>query len=706
MYKILFLFLSFFNLNYQVITSKTEENIIYQDDYYLVHEANEKLVITTKNSEWIRNLELKDQYFIFNIDTNLYIFCHNNNKLEVIVYYNDGDIKLQKEVLDFKFNNLEIKYNNKFYLVGSIKTSDREVDGVIIEFDSELNIERQKEFGGRLNDYFYKLEFFEDEFIVAGKKDVLTGGDFGNGGKRDGSIFITSISNEFEILDIVTLEDNSSIIGLEYYKDYLTLVSEDAIYKFASNLELVLSNVINEKTLEYKIAFTNKLIIFSKEKIIIYDWINFKMLTKIDLDFEIINLKKFPNILFINNNSYLDIASLNNLKYVDEIYLDVIPSYEIETMFGKATLIEEISEKPFNNLIYGIYLRKLKYKSKFGLEFTVEFESKVNLEVNVTEGGIYPVGYNLHFTGDAYLNENPILNNYSIPTSGKYTLKLVGINNEEYICNFEVVDEQIKFTEEQVIDYDIITKKDNYYYLSLSYSGNLDNIYSVIIDGEEYFDLVIDKEEKILSVKMKALLESGLYYYVFDSICYEEAGNLRKHPVNKIYVVKVLEDIPNINLFKIDKFNYKLELIDDKVTRYFYLTYFVNNEEVFLKYPINNNKVNIPRILHNSKIKLGICYDLGDKSYQKIELMELEYAEVNENSILEIELTKLEDNSKELNFKINKKNLETIKVMDEVVFIKEVRSYEIYIIIGVVLAVLSFITCYYIRSKRLKNTEN
>ena len=217
--------------------------------------------------------------------------------------------------------------------------------------------------------------------------------------------------------------------------------------------------MINEKTLEYKIAFTNKLIIFSREKIIIYDWINFKMLTKIDLDFEIINLKKFPNILFINNNSYLDIASLNNLKYVDEIYLDVIPSYEIETMFGKATLIEEISEKPFNNLIYGIYLRKLKYKSKFGLEFTVEFESKVNLEVNVTEGGIYPVGYNLHFTGDAYLNENPILNNYSIPTSGKYTLKLVGINNEEYICNFEVVDEQIKFTEEQVIDYDIITKK-------------------------------------------------------------------------------------------------------------------------------------------------------------------------------------------------------------------------------------------------------
>src|SRR5690554_590520 len=209
---------------------------------------------------------------------------------EVIVYYNDGDIKLQKEVLDFKLNNLEIKYNNKFYLVGSIKTSDREIDGVIIEFDSELNIERQKEFGGRLNDYFYKLEFFEDEFIVAGKKDVLTGGDFGNGGKRDGSIFITSISNEFEILDIVTLEDNSSIIGLEYYKDYLTLVSEDAIYKFASNLELVLSNVNNEKTLEYKIAFTNKLIIFSKEKIIIYDWINFKMLTKIDLDFEIIKI--------------------------------------------------------------------------------------------------------------------------------------------------------------------------------------------------------------------------------------------------------------------------------------------------------------------------------------------------------------------------------------------------------------------------------
>ena len=72
---------------------------------------------------------------------------------------------------------------------------------------------------------------------------------------------------------------------------------------------------------------------------------------------------------------------------------------------------------------------------------------------------------------------------------------------------------------------------------------------------------------------MKPLLESGLYYNVFDSICYEEAGNLRKHPVNKIYVVKVLEDIPNINLFKIDKFNYKLELIDDKVTRYFYLTY-------------------------------------------------------------------------------------------------------------------------------------
>ena len=36
--------------------------------------------------------------------------------------------------------------------------------------------------------------------------------------------------------------------------------------------------------------------------------------------------------------------------------------------------------------------------------------------------------------------------------------------------------------------------------------------------------------------------------------------------------------------------------------------------------------------------------------------MELEYAEVNENSILEIELTKLEDNSKSLILKLIKKS--------------------------------------------------
>jgi len=70
MLKFFFLILNLLNL-YQVITKEAKTNLLYQDDDYLVYVENQEMVVTTKNTEWIRKISYFEKVYFFNIDSNL-----------------------------------------------------------------------------------------------------------------------------------------------------------------------------------------------------------------------------------------------------------------------------------------------------------------------------------------------------------------------------------------------------------------------------------------------------------------------------------------------------------------------------------------------------------------------------------------------------------------------------------------------------------
>lgn len=703
MYKMLFILLNIINL-FKPIYQEAKENIIYEDDFYIGYEENKELVIKTKNDEWIRKIDLLE-VDIFNIDNNLFIFSYVDNKLKVLVYNRDGLITLNKEILSESLVNYKIFYYDKFYIIGSIDTLTNQIDALMYIYDIKFNLLEKKNYGGRLNDYFFELVKVDDKLILAGKKDNLTGGDFGNGGKHDQDIFLCLIDNENEIEKVVVLNDNSKIIGLKYIKDDIILVSENAIYKFNQTLDLIKSNEINLNSLYFTNAYNNKILVFSFKKITVYDLISLKKMIEIPIDIGIEKIKEFNNILYINDKLYFDLANLENIKYAKQVYKDITPVYDVSSIFGSCEFLEEVSEEYFSNLIFGKYQRSLKYKNIYGLEFIIDFESVVQIEVNVTQGGIYPVGYRLFFTGNGYLNNTKILNNYELTKAGDYLLKLVGKDNEEYEVSFQVSDKQVYFEDDIFLNYDVITKKNEPYYLHLKYSDSLSNIHSVIIDNEEYFDLVIDLEKKLLSIKMKPLSDSGVLYHIINGIIYNDEI-YRSVSVEKVYVVKVLEDVPNYTVIKESNSSYLINFSEDSVSRFFYVYYTFNGEEIIQKYPLNSSNIILMNLPESLNIKFGVSYDLGDKTFFYFDLIEFTYEMVKNNNILEVELVKSEEESKEFRLKVkDEKALKSVVIGEKIAYENIKKNYLLQIIIGIIsfIMVTSFLINF--RIKKTKKSD-
>jgi len=392
------------------------------------------------------------------------------------------------------------------------------LDAIIIVFDEDFSIKLEKTYGGRLNDTFLDICFLEDGYVLFGKKDNLT--------EFPEVIFGVRLDKNLNITKVVTLNDGSPFLMVKYLNDYVILVTNKAIYKFSITLELEKANDINTNPLFFQNSFLNKLLIITPDTIYIYDFLTLRLKDVVTLDYVITDLIEFSNILYVNKNTYFDLADLTNLKYLEKIYQEVEPCYDVFTLFGKANYLEDVSSESFNLQVFGRYERKLKYQNQFGIEFFINITSEVPLEVNVSDGGIYPVGYYLKFTGNGYLNDVKILSNYMLSSKGNYTLRLVGKDLEEYIINFKVSDLQRNFYEDVVLEADLVVKKNEPYYLTFKYSNYLENIHSLVVDGKEYYDIIIDKEKNLLSVKMDGKGKSGTYYHVLEEIIFFEGDFL------------------------------------------------------------------------------------------------------------------------------------------------------------------------------------
>ncbi len=720
MLRLLLIGLNFLNIfnNYQVIKEVEEkyEEIIYTDEYYIIYNENNQIKLKTNNDEWIRELDVNKNLDIHLVGKDLYIFNYNNGVLKCLVYDIDGKIKVEKQIFDNIVYNLKISFfKERFYITGSIKDRKDELftdneyglkDCFLIRLTEEFYIEDIRIYGGVLNEEFLDICFSDDYIYLSGKKDVLTSGDFGNGGKTNGTIFVVRLDYDLEIINFVVLNDISSLVCLISFKDNIYLNSEDYLYKLDYELENIISNKFKNKAIYMIEASFNKLIVITNSKTYIYDIISLRKLFELDNTIDVKNVRVLKDILYVQSdyNYYFDIACLEGIKYNDPINSFLSPTLNVETIFGISEFIEDISEVVYDPLIYGEYDRNLKYKNTFGMEFIIQKDFRVLMECNVSEGGIYPLGYNLIFTGRAYLNGESIANNYSISSSGNYNLKLIGNNGEEFSVNFIVDSKQINFDEVSICDYHVITHTDEVYYLNLNYKIDFGEIVSVIVDGVEHFDLIISKEDNVLSVKMNPENNEGIKYYIVNSIKYKEDDELiRSISIDRIFTVNVLKNTMKVDVKQKNINDYLFSLDDNNTARFFLVTYIYNNEEYNFKYPLASNKISLDGFDKFTTVYVQLIYDLGDKSYRKIDLMEVSLEGLSAGEFIEIDVLKQEESLKEFMIKVaNEKEINKILINNNIVYEKLEKDYYVHIVIGILLLLFFGFGIYNFRYKKYK----
>ena len=103
-------------------------------------------------------------------------------------------------------------------------------------------------------------------------------------------------------------------------------------------------------------------------------------------------------------------------------------------------------------MVYGIYPFKYNFQTKAGIDFQILHDREVLLRANVVNNGLYPLGYNLKFTGKAYLNDKIIFVSGEKSSNGLYLFSLCKEANSSsfFISYLEQLD-SITFLKDETI---------------------------------------------------------------------------------------------------------------------------------------------------------------------------------------------------------------------------------------------------------------
>ena len=747
MFKLLFLLTAFFSNqiaepdHYQVIIEEVKELndslfLAEAGDYRLFQKNNQWFLIS-KTNNWIYSFNQYDSFQLKVKDENALIFYYYDQTLSVLEINKNGKKVTEQKIFDNPISPVyDIVIDDDIFIVGSLSNyvdnlfidaksgkNTSLLDAFVAKIGLDYQVQKIKIYGGVLNESFHKVAIENNNLVVAGFKDPLSGGDFGNGGKIENSILLAKLDKELEMIDYRIFTFSDEIFFISFQNDYLYLGLKKAMIKVDCDL-----NPLFQKTFDSQIKFlmispTNKILAISEKSVFLYDLYDFKCLKQIEL--EIINSQtkcyQFDKIIYLDcglRSYFLDIAFLHDFVILDKFYRNNVNQKYITTLFGEANLISETSEPVFNPQIFGLYCLQYEFTNMNGNKFIVTRDVEVLREVNVIDNMIYPTGYKLKFTGYAFLNGKSIANNYSLDQSGEYCLELYGQNNELYEIKFFVQNDQIKFESLDSNHWHYQLKENESFYLDFSMSQLDLDIESIIINGEKHQNFVVDNVNGVLSLRLTSSHEAGLYYLFVEKINYYEPFydevDLKHIDIKQMVVINVLKNSPSVSLIQNYQFMLFANVNDvDKTARLFEVKATSNSDEVFFYYPLSTRKINLHNLKENEQyqVTISLCYDLGNFCVDKVILLEAQITGGNIIDFADIEIVQKTETLNSFKIIINdkNKNLNEIKVNEQLIFKRTNQSAPTIVIamIGGGISLIVGLQCKkMIKVKRFKKNKN
>ena len=668
MIKLLMLTLSLMTNLYQKNFVKIEE------DTNTIAESYEKQGYVLKTTEDDQVLSIND-YEIMHFPKHVIVkWSYDHYKLKVVTC-DKGVLQLYEmdkygQVLQSKtylstFTTIDlISFKDHLYLIGGVtsfhdgditnNSYHQKEDAIIIMLDSKYNIQKAVCYGGILNDRFIEAKCDDKYLYVRGKKETLSGGDFGNGGGEEYGDFICTLDENLQLINYGIFKEE--ILTYTINNDWLYIVTKKQVYKLDHDFNYQNGLKFASDCVFSMFTVNDTLLTFTATELNIYDLPTFENLYH--EEFEVLDKVYLgPDCFYLLVNDRCKKVKLYDVRDFHG------ESGHVYNCFREVTLVQKTITPTYNPLVYGTYTVHCDYG-----DLSLDEEMTVPLECNVCEGVIYPVGYRLKFTGVAYLNGEMVNNNHALNQIGKQELTLYSCQGDSVTYHFSVASDQINFLEESIKDYQLEVYPHEEFTITMKLTS-LDgiNIKEVIIN-EERTNFIIDGNNLIIKLKAE---DSGLSHYQLQRIIYENNNETFVKEINQTIDVKVLNLPLSINTTMTnDKdyviYNSHVEDINQEM-RGFKLYLYRHGEEITYSYAVKDTDI-VLRGLNPDEIYEGclmVQYAYNNKDVKEIPLARFNLTGISEARIGYLDIIQSGESLEQFQIGIKQKYLNTVYYLNQ-----------------------------------------
>jgi hypothetical protein len=681
MIKIALLFASMiftYNSNWGMITEEiiVQAEIIWSDGITSLIKEDEENYLIENRSGWKYDLnDITNPHIVRYLDnlgiiyfqgTELYFLELNQNGMVVnhTLVIRDAMIEINQFFTD----------DGDFYILGSIANYDHTIisycqelalkDIMIIKITADHQIFTYA-LGGAKDEVGLGLIIDGDRSFLFFRKDPLSGGDFAYSGIGNNVLGIAVLDAQMRIINDIAINDVVHFQSYCLYDNMLCLMIDHQLCYFSDSLESIHKVHLNDTFCYTQMGKNGLLLLISSEKIRLFD------LGKMEIIGETQNKDYYEGMFLYTNRGILYLHQ--NKVWLLDFYWD---EERLTTLYGLAEMVEEKYDPAYNPQIYGKYQQTTRYQSKVGIEFSLVKEIEVPLEVNIINGGIYPINYKLLFTGKAYIDGNEILNNYALNEEKEVRLDLVGANGEINTFCFFISCKQIAFVEDMHNGADFEVYASQAYKLIYEVTG-IQAIEKLFIDGQETTDFVYYQSTNKLIINLVAPHTYGNHQLTINKVTYRNLDHTDTHDLSFTYIVKVIREAPLIELTNINTTMSVSFQDPDKTIRYFEITLMNQDKEEIVSYPIADSEILLPWLALDQEYQamVNLVYDVGSLHYQRQKLLDFTFiAQANNTPIGHITINRFGDSLEKFSFaftdSFNKTSLITAKMGDKIIFQK------------------------------------
>lgn len=605
--------------NQSIILKENEDNINVEN----IINYNDKHIII-KNDTITFDKEI--------IKGNLIAHKINTNKLYLIVkdaknyLYLIKDNKITKQIEIIMDSPKAISLCNNSIIIGGSNNNNMSIE----KYDETLLLLDNINYIGNGMQMCNQLICIDGYIYVGGIKDAISENKYFKnvGSKNEIKTFIFKLDEDLNLIKDAyfnELMEKEILKDLYQYQDNIGVVIQgDKNYNYVldKNLNMVSRANIKENV---HIVQTNKkhgigqLYLYQSPNYIKLEIQKNNIVETINMtEGTYINHYVNKGILYIyylyNETIYLQELSEYHIDYLETLYLDYF-DYDETTLnhFQVDSYLEDLTTKIDNISPYFVRNQNGKYEITYFLtrenndEIIIKTPLIVRDYVNIRDGLVYPLGYQLFFFGNAKLNNKSINNGASLNTEGLQTLEITNANGEIKTYSFTVVDSYYKTINLPTMQTDFVMDKNATLWLSLgtkevkSIAVNGINVGKIRKINNEYW-AEINKENT------PELIKVGYQKLVITEIQYSD-NEIDK--VNYSIILCVNKDNPNYVIQETNdkqKLNLKIDVNDEDQSLTNVIVDVYQNNKIIKSYVTNlkNIKITLPKLAINTPFELYV----------------------------------------------------------------------------------------------------